>query len=895
MALVALQDTTVTVGVKTEGTLYVYWKHNDVEVTHSVVPFRLTALINGPDIPPIPPSPTPSPPPSPLDEGDVDEGDGWASQWVEEGKGRMEAAMAAQMEALSGKSVIVGGEAGNLVSMRVSDGSVLHAYVGHYADVNWLFVVDNMLISASSVDRSLRRWDTANGDCLMRYVGPDEIITAALVKPNVGAVFAGSFDGNVYVWKDDWAKQLSPPDDDDGEDNRNSPILPAPPAEPGESESDEPGSNTDDPDHGAAAPATPAKRKGDAGPSSSPNPPHLLLTPPYPSQWMAGASPQASTPVTTPWKVFRTHTKYIHCLEADPSFLYSASNDKTIGMWDIQTGACIAAFVESRKTSTQYMLREGDYLFAANKDKTVRKWDVGSGTCVSYWEEHQKTIFALKVCGDHLFSSSMDKSVCMWSLDPETETPLVRKFEGHHGRTIRSIELDGTYLYSASEDGTVSKWDVASGAHIHKFDNQETRVTAMYVDRTRDAVFFARGRDLYRWCATTAVAVMRYFGAKSDILVAKVVHNDQLWAAGTKPVTCVWDVETGARLFRVSLHSRSVYAMVSSGPYVYTGSLDKSIYKCSVLPDSPAIRLRNHTKSVQKLALYRGILFSGSYDHTLVAWDVETHEALHRFTGHTKSIKCMLLTEGLLFSGSFDHDIRVWDMGHGFPAGPLRGHRKSVVCLAVEVVPGSEVADSACVVSPSGVLNVPRDVEDAYASGEITPGPAILYSGSDDCTVRAWDLQSYECVAEYSGHLRGVVCLLVEPGGAFILSGSADGQIRRWQTSTGACVRVFDGHHNSIVSMVLLSRSTFLSSSSDGTIRRWKLGPPSLRELCLSSIQNARVDMEFESALLSTLCLGVVPADVKDAILGRVPGGRSEVFARVDDRLGTMFPEDIPP
>ena len=48
----------------------------------------------------------------------------------------------------------------------------------------------------------------------------------------------------------------------------------------------------------------------------------------------------------------------------------------------------------------------------------------------------------------------------------------------------------------------------------------------------------------------------------------------------------------------------------------------------------------------------------------------------------------------------------------------------------------------------------------------------ILYSGSDDRTIRAWNLDTNECITALQGHTGHVICLIVHNN--ILYSGSAD-------------------------------------------------------------------------------------------------------------------------
>ena len=55
----------------------------------------------------------------------------------------------------------------------------------------------------------------------------------------------------------------------------------------------------------------------------------------------------------------------------------------------------------------------------------------------------------------------------------------------------------------------------------------------------------------------------------------------------------------------------------------------------------------------------------------------------------------------------------------------------------------------------------------------------ILYSGSGDKTIRAWNLDTNECITALQGHTDYVNCLVVHNN--ILYSGSLDKTIRAWQ------------------------------------------------------------------------------------------------------------------
>ena len=67
-----------------------------------------------------------------------------------------------------------------------------------------------------------------------------------------------------------------------------------------------------------------------------------------------------------------------------------------------------------------------------------------------------------------------------------------------------------------------------------------------------------------------------------------------------------------------------------------------------------------------------------------------------------------------------------------------------------------------------------------------------LASGSDDKTVKLWDLQTGGAIKTFSGHTELVISVSISVDSGTIASGSFDNMIRLWNTQTGECCCVID-------------------------------------------------------------------------------------------------------
>ena len=95
-------------------------------------------------------------------------------------------------------------------------------------------------------------------------------------------------------------------------------------------------------------------------------------------------------------------------------------------------------------------------------------------------------------------------------------------------------------------------------------------------------------------------------------------------------------------------------------------------------------------------------------------------------------------------------------------------------------------------------------------------------SGSQDKTVRLWQVDTARWVQICEGHADWVRSLVVGPDGRWAISASWDRTLRLWELATGRCVRVLQGHGKYVNSVALSADGRLaLSGSEDKTLRLW--------------------------------------------------------------------------
>src|SRR6267154_896043 len=151
----------------------------------------------------------------------------------------------------------------------------------------------------------------------------------------------------------------------------------------------------------------------------------------------------------------------------DGKRIVTGSYDKTIRLWDAETGEPLRAPLEGHEhwVSSVAFSPDGKRIVSGSYDKTIRLWDAETGEPLRApleGHEHWVSSVAFSPDGKRIVSGSYDKTIRLW--DAETGEPLRAPLEGHeHWVSSVAFLPDGKRIVSGSYDKTIRLWDAETG------------------------------------------------------------------------------------------------------------------------------------------------------------------------------------------------------------------------------------------------------------------------------------------------------------------------------------------------------------------------------------------------------------------------------------------------
>lgn len=216
------------------------------------------------------------------------------------------------------------------------------------------------------------------------------------------------------------------------------------------------------------------------------------------------------------WKVVRLRDSVI-------------SSYQTLSSSDGHEGSVEAvAFSPCKERNSSGTCTQWDGLLASGSvDKTIKLWDVNTGKVKSTLTGHDGSVYSIAFGSDgkRLASGSADNTIRVW--DIATGTEVLPPLSGHSGPVYSVVfSPDGKLLVSGSGDGTVKLWEVATGKIQKSFGHDRPVKTVAFSFDGRLLAAGSIGNTIKLWEVATG----------KELQFSSTPHNGDVNAVAFNPI-----------------------------------------------------------------------------------------------------------------------------------------------------------------------------------------------------------------------------------------------------------------------------------------------------------------------------------------------------------------------
>jgi WD40 repeat protein len=229
------------------------------------------------------------------------------------------------------------------------------------------------------------------------------------------------------------------------------------------------------------------------------------------------------------------------------SHALSGSKDRSLALWDLETGARVHIMKGHKKLITAIAVTpDCRRAISGSGDCTVRMWDLETGTQLSSLKGHTNRITAVAVTPDgrRALSASWDTTLILWDLESGR---ALRTLKGHTGSVrAATVTVLGHQAISASRDGTIKVWDLKSGKALRTLRILTKSLRAMVVTPDGRQAFSATRKTLRVWDLESGTKVHDLECPKGVIQdLALTVDGRRAVSTSDDKTLRVWDLDSG--------------------------------------------------------------------------------------------------------------------------------------------------------------------------------------------------------------------------------------------------------------------------------------------------------------------------------------------------------------
>ena len=524
------------------------------------------------------------------------------------------------------------------------------------------------------------------------------------------------------------------------------------------------------------------------------------------------------------------------CVDVAPnssSFVAGFKNG-AVKVYQVATGKELHTFVGHAAGVSGVCFVGSNSVCSASRDTTLSLWDTTKGIRLATLKGHTRGVHACSAdrVGKNIVSVSWDTSIKVWE-GRSGKLQATLKTPGQRNTPINCVSFhpEGQLVVVGSWDAILRIWDTFNQKRVKSLKGHKSSIQACsYAPSGRHVVSAALDGEVRVWSTRHGIAVGSIMGHHSPVKGLAFTPNGQfLGTASSDRAVKVWSGSLGqpvASAGSVDLGPVHQLAFHADTQSVSVGYHDGHIRQFNIhtgIEVAPPVR--PHSAPVVGLAHLDKLHMAAFADGTMKVCDLASLPTSVQLKGHTAPITCATWTGKGLASASEDFSILMWPysiqdysrmLTHKSP--PVHVSRKKRGKTQPSVAPAQDARE--LTVEPKAVIT--SEHTGKITSLSFSSDGKKLAAASHDQSISIWSCYTHKLVKRLqSCHKDWITaCTYSNTAHGVLITGSTDCTLKVWDLDTEKEKATLKGH-TSAVSSVAMLQDCVVSGAVDGSVKVW--------------------------------------------------------------------------
>ena len=532
-----------------------------------------------------------------------------------------------------------------------------------------------------------------------------------------------------------------------------------------------------------------------------------------------------------------SHAGAVTCVTVSQDSTYFAAGFKSslVKLYRLSTGKEIHTFIGHASGITNVCFVGSHAVCSASRDSTLSLWDINEGIRIAVLKGHSRAVHGCMAnqSGKSIASVSWDRSIKVW--DGKTgKIQSTLQTKGQHNTPINCVSFhpEGQLIAVGTWDTRVRIWDTFNQKRLKVLKGHKSSVQACtYAPSGRHIVSAALDGEVRIWSTKSGSAVGTITGHHSPVNSLAFTPNGQyLVTASSDKLVKVWSGSLGQPVLSMGSSEHGIAHCLSfdqDTQTVHVGYHDGHVRKFNLHSGVEVFSVKPHSAAVVGLAYQEKMHMSASVDTTIKVWSPSTFPKCIELIGHDSPVSCATWDRKGFASASEDFTVLVW------PHKP-QYYAKQHYAVSPRKVQTSKKGRSKATKGKGSeeekVDDLKRKPLATIRSGHTGKITAIAFScnglkmvtASRDLSLIIWDTFSHKQIQVlHACHKDWInTCCFSDTSSDYLMTGSNDLTLKLWDLKSGTTKTTFKGHTSSINS-VAFSQGCVVSAALDGSVKVW--------------------------------------------------------------------------